>query len=143
MTLDCEVCSRARLSRDARFDGKFFIAVLSTKIYCRPICPARTSCESNVRYYQLLRLRLKRGFVHVCVADQNARPELRLGWELPTPSHELCASSGRPAWKTAGWKALQSTWEWVRAIFGDFSSSIWVQLPALWHRPAVCISLRS
>jgi AraC family transcriptional regulator of adaptative response / DNA-3-methyladenine glycosylase II len=42
---------RARISRDARFDGKFFIAVLTTGIYCRPICPAPRCKKSNVRYY--------------------------------------------------------------------------------------------
>lgn len=31
---------RAHLTRDIRFDGKFFVAVKTTKIYCRPICPA-------------------------------------------------------------------------------------------------------
>ena len=51
MGLDWRVCSRARLARDARFDGKFFIGVLTTKIYCRPICRSRTSQESNVRYF--------------------------------------------------------------------------------------------
>jgi AraC family transcriptional regulator, regulatory protein of adaptative response / DNA-3-methyladenine glycosylase II len=51
MSLDWEICSRARLARDARFDGKFYIAVLSTRIYCRPICPSRTSKEENVRYF--------------------------------------------------------------------------------------------
>lgn len=42
---------RARISRDARFDGKFFIAVLTTGIYCRPICPSPQSKKSHVRYY--------------------------------------------------------------------------------------------
>ena len=42
MTLDWRVCSRARLSRDARFDGKFFIGVQGSKVYCRSICPAPT-----------------------------------------------------------------------------------------------------
>ena len=79
MTLDCQVCSRARLSRDARFDGKFFIAVLSTKIYCRPICPARTSCESNVRYYPTAAAAAEAGF----------RPCLRCRPEC---------SPGTPAW---------------------------------------------
>jgi AraC family transcriptional regulator, regulatory protein of adaptative response / DNA-3-methyladenine glycosylase II len=46
-----EVLDRARRSRDARFDGRFFIAVRSTRIYCRPICPSRFSNDSNVRYY--------------------------------------------------------------------------------------------
>jgi AraC family transcriptional regulator, regulatory protein of adaptative response / DNA-3-methyladenine glycosylase II len=51
MSLDWRVCSRARLARDARFDGKFFIGVKSTRIYCRPICRSRTSKEENVRYF--------------------------------------------------------------------------------------------
>jgi len=51
MALDWQVCSRARLSRDARFDGKFFVGVLTTGIYCRPICRAPTAKEKNVRYY--------------------------------------------------------------------------------------------
>src|ERR1700692_4301023 len=44
-----EALDRARRSRDPRFDGKFFIAVLSTGIYCRTICPVRMSAA--VRFY--------------------------------------------------------------------------------------------
>jgi len=79
MNLDWQVCSRARLSRDARFDGKFFIAVLSTRIYCRPICPARTCNESNVRYYPSAAAAAEAGF----------RPCLRCRPE---------SSPGTPAW---------------------------------------------
>ena len=50
--LDPEVCRRARLSRDRRFDGEFFLAVRTTGIYCRPICPARAPVEKNVIYYK-------------------------------------------------------------------------------------------
>ena len=46
-----EVCRRARGSRDPRFDGRFFIAVTSTGIYCRTTCPARMPKEENVRYF--------------------------------------------------------------------------------------------
>ncbi|REL25926.1 DNA-3-methyladenine glycosylase 2 family protein [Thalassotalea euphylliae] len=46
------ICQQARLSRDARFDGKFYTAVLTTGIFCRPICPARAPKEENVRYFQ-------------------------------------------------------------------------------------------
>jgi len=46
-----EVCRRARLARDPRFDGRFYVAVLTTGIYCRPICPARPPAEENVRYF--------------------------------------------------------------------------------------------
>lgn len=49
--LDKEACRKARLARDPRFDGLFFIGVLTTKIYCRPICPAVSPKEHNVRYF--------------------------------------------------------------------------------------------
>ncbi len=49
--LNPEVCQKARLSRDPRFDGKFFTAVKTTGIYCRPICPATTPKEENVLYF--------------------------------------------------------------------------------------------
>ncbi len=49
--LDRETCRQARLARDARFDGRFFIAVRTTGIFCRPICPARSPREENVEYF--------------------------------------------------------------------------------------------
>lgn len=50
-TLDPELCYRAVQSKDARFDGWFFTAVTSTKIYCRPSCPAVAPKRANVRFY--------------------------------------------------------------------------------------------
>ena len=49
--LNNRALDRARISRDARFDGKFFIAITSTRIYCRPICPSPHARRSHVRYY--------------------------------------------------------------------------------------------
>jgi AraC family transcriptional regulator, regulatory protein of adaptative response / DNA-3-methyladenine glycosylase II len=49
--MDADVCYRAAQARDARFDGLFFIAVRSTKIFCRPVCPARTPLRRNVEFY--------------------------------------------------------------------------------------------
>ncbi|MBV8308441.1 MAG: DNA-3-methyladenine glycosylase 2 family protein [Gammaproteobacteria bacterium] len=49
--LNGEALDRARVSRDPRFDGKFFVAVTSTGIYCRPICPSRLARRTNVRYF--------------------------------------------------------------------------------------------
>jgi AraC family transcriptional regulator of adaptative response / DNA-3-methyladenine glycosylase II len=51
MTPDFDSCYRAVRSRDARFDGRFFTAVTSTGIYCRPICPSPTPLAANVRFY--------------------------------------------------------------------------------------------
>lgn len=49
--LDPEVCYRAVSSRDRRFDGTFWTAVHSTRIYCRPSCPARTPAASGVTFH--------------------------------------------------------------------------------------------
>lgn len=53
---------QARLSRDARFDGQFFVAVKTTNIFCRPICPAPSPKESNVVYYRTAPQALDEGF---------------------------------------------------------------------------------
>lgn len=49
--LDHDACYRAILIRDPRFDGRFFTAVRTTHIYCRPICPARTPRSENIIFY--------------------------------------------------------------------------------------------
>jgi AraC family transcriptional regulator of adaptative response / DNA-3-methyladenine glycosylase II len=51
MEIDATRCYRALLSKDARFDGRFFVGVTSTGIYCRPICPAPTPKPRNVRFF--------------------------------------------------------------------------------------------
>lgn len=46
-----DVCYRAIATRDVRFDGRLFIGVTTTGIYCRPICPARTPKRDNVTFW--------------------------------------------------------------------------------------------
>lgn len=77
--LDRGALDRARISRDPRFDGKFFIAVTSTGIYCRPICPSPSSKSANVLYYPTAAAAAEAGF----------RPCLRCRPE---------AAPGTPAW---------------------------------------------
>ena len=79
MTLDLQACSRARLSRDPRFDGKFFIGVVGSGVYCRSICPAPTAKEKNCRYFPTA----------AAAADAGFRPCLRCRPEC---------SPGTPAW---------------------------------------------
>jgi AraC family transcriptional regulator of adaptative response / DNA-3-methyladenine glycosylase II len=67
------------LSRDARFDGKFFIGVSGSGVYCRPICPAPTAKEKNCRYFATA----------AAAAEAGYRPCLRCRPE--------CAP-GTPAW---------------------------------------------
>src|SRR5271169_4246298 len=51
MLFDPEACFRAVRARDRRFDGRFFTAVSSTGIYCRPICPVRPPKRENMRFF--------------------------------------------------------------------------------------------
>src|SRR5215813_13993780 len=51
MDLDADACYRAISTRDARFDGRLFIGVKTTGIYCRPVCPARTPKRENVNFF--------------------------------------------------------------------------------------------
>lgn len=51
MDLDHDACYRALSTRDIRFDGRLFVAVRTTGIYCRPVCPARIPRPENVVFY--------------------------------------------------------------------------------------------
>lgn len=51
LTYDKNEFYRAHLARDPRFDGKFFVAVKTTMIYCRPTCPARKAHLENVEFF--------------------------------------------------------------------------------------------
>ncbi|HEY2145960.1 MAG TPA: AlkA N-terminal domain-containing protein [Steroidobacteraceae bacterium] len=51
MELDWNACYRAARARDRRFDGRFFVAITSTHIYCRPICTARPANRKNMRFF--------------------------------------------------------------------------------------------
>ena len=54
--------SKARKSRDRRFDGRFFVAVKTTGIFCRPVCPARLPDEKNVDYYRYAQQAIEQGY---------------------------------------------------------------------------------
>lgn len=81
MEMDTRAYDRARLARDPRFDGRFFIGVVTTGVYCRPICPASPK-TANVRYFPSAAAAAEAGF----------RPCLRCRPE---------ASPGTPAWSGA------------------------------------------
>jgi AraC family transcriptional regulator, regulatory protein of adaptative response / DNA-3-methyladenine glycosylase II len=46
-----EICYRALATRDIRFDGRLFVGVTSTGIYCRPVCPAKTPRPAHCRFF--------------------------------------------------------------------------------------------
>jgi AraC family transcriptional regulator, regulatory protein of adaptative response / DNA-3-methyladenine glycosylase II len=79
MQLDRQICERARLARDHRFDGLFFTGVHSTGVFCRPICPAPAPKPEHIVYYPSAAAAMAAGL----------RPCLRCRPE---------ASPGTPAW---------------------------------------------
>ena len=60
--MDTDACYRAILSRDRRFDGRFYTAVVTTGIYCRPVCPAPTPERRNVRFFDCAAAAEEAGF---------------------------------------------------------------------------------
>jgi AraC family transcriptional regulator, regulatory protein of adaptative response / DNA-3-methyladenine glycosylase II len=84
MDFEWQARRRARRARDVRFDGKFFVGILSTKIYCRPSCPVPTVKDKNIRYFPTAAAAAEAGF-RPCL---RCRPECSPGtpaW-LGTPS---------------------------------------------------------
>ncbi len=72
MRLDPDICYRALLSRDSRFDGRFYVGVDSTGIYCRPICRVRAPRRANCRFFVSAAAAERAGF-RPCL---RCRPEL-------------------------------------------------------------------
>lgn len=75
MKLDPDVCYRAVLARDIRFDGVFFVGVASTGIYCRTVCTARMPRRENCSFYPSAAAAEQAGF-RPCLL---CRPELAPG----------------------------------------------------------------
>jgi AraC family transcriptional regulator of adaptative response / DNA-3-methyladenine glycosylase II len=75
MSIDDDVCYRALIARDSRFDGVFFVGVKTTAIYCRPICTAKTPRRESCRFFGSAALAEQAGF-RPCL---RCRPELAPG----------------------------------------------------------------
>jgi len=95
LPLDFEVCRKARLSRDPRFDGTFFTAVKTTGIFCRSICPATPPKEINVTYFTTATEAASAGY----------RPCLR------------CRPDSAPG--SPAWKGVNTTLERAIALIND------------------------
>jgi AraC family transcriptional regulator of adaptative response / DNA-3-methyladenine glycosylase II len=67
-----DICYLALKARDPALDGRIFVAVTTTRIYCRPICPARTPKPENVRFYPSAAAAQEAGF-RPCL---RCRPEI-------------------------------------------------------------------
>lgn len=91
---DFETLYRAMASRDARFDGRFVVAVTSTGVYCRPSCPSRTPLARNVRFFPVAGAAEAAGFraCRRCRPDAApAAPEWRVRGDLVARALRLIA----------------------------------------------------
>lgn len=111
--LTAEVCARALNSRDARFDGLFYVGITSTNIYCRPICPARVSYPDRRRFFATAASAEGAGF-RPCL---RCRPELAPG-RAPV---DAVSQLARGAAERIGAGALNG--RSVRALAGEFGVS--------------------
>jgi AraC family transcriptional regulator of adaptative response / DNA-3-methyladenine glycosylase II len=91
MLLDADQCYRALRTHDSRFDGRFFVGVATTRIYCRPVCTARTPHRVNCRFFPSAAAAEAQGF----------RPCLRCRPEL-APGHSTVDANRRLAQSAAG-----------------------------------------
>ncbi len=70
--LEDAVCYKAVVASDTRFDGLFFVAISTTGIYCRPVCPARTARRSSCTFFPTAAAAERAGY-RPCL---RCRPEL-------------------------------------------------------------------
>lgn len=75
MWMDAEACYQALVTHDPRFDGRFFVGVSSTGIYCRPVCTVRRPRRENCTFFPSAAAAEKNGF-RPCL---RCRPELAPG----------------------------------------------------------------
>jgi AraC family transcriptional regulator of adaptative response / DNA-3-methyladenine glycosylase II len=76
MDMDDDACYRAIETRDRRFDGRLFVAVKTTGIYCRPFCPAPTPKRQNVRFFPTAAAAQEAGFRPCLRCRPETSPEL-------------------------------------------------------------------
>lgn len=108
----CAAFRQARLSRDVRFDGAFFVAVTSTGIFCRPVCPARVPQEQHVQYFCLAAQAMQAGFRPClrCRPDSApASPAWRgVGTTVQRAQHLLAAQPAQPVQQIAARLGISS-----------------------------------
>jgi AraC family transcriptional regulator of adaptative response / DNA-3-methyladenine glycosylase II len=90
-TLDTDTAWKALAAHDARYDGRLFVGVTSTRVYCRPICRVRTPRRENCRFFPNAALAEQAGF-RPCL---RCRPELAPGLSLMDSSHVLAQHAAR------------------------------------------------
>jgi AraC family transcriptional regulator of adaptative response / DNA-3-methyladenine glycosylase II len=141
---DEDACYRALTAHDARFDGHFFTGVISTGVYCRPVCRVRVPRRENCRFFNFAAQAEQAGF-RPCL---RCRPELAPGpgtWTTQDASGVLARQGARmldelaaTANETAPWSTWPSASVSATATCGAFSKRILVSHPCNTCKPGAC-----
>ena len=101
-----DVYERARLARDARFDGHFYVAVKTTGIYCRPICPANAPKSKNVSFFPSAAAASEAGFRPCLRCRPESAGHASMEWNLndrtARPASYIERHAGRWKRRSAG-----------------------------------------
>jgi AraC family transcriptional regulator of adaptative response / DNA-3-methyladenine glycosylase II len=89
MLLDDDQCYRALRAHDTRFDGRFFVGVSTTRIYCRPVCTARAPLRAHCSFYPSAAAAEAGGF-RPCL---RCRPELAPGYASVDANRRLAQAA--------------------------------------------------
>ncbi len=107
----------AMKAHDARFDGSFFTGVISTGVYCRPVCRVRTPKRENCRFFELAAQAERDGF-RPCL---RCRPELapqQQAWSIQDASATLAQHAARLLDDPNGWSDEPASIERLAARLG-------------------------
>ncbi len=91
MDLDADAAYLALKARDARFDGRLFVGVTSTGVYCRPVCRVRTPKRENCRFFDT-RAQAEAAAFRPCL---KCRPEIAPGLSAMDSSRTLADTAAR------------------------------------------------
>jgi AraC family transcriptional regulator, regulatory protein of adaptative response / DNA-3-methyladenine glycosylase II len=91
MNLDPDAAYLAIKARDARFDGRLFVGVTSTGVYCRPVCRVRTPLRKNCRFFDT-RAQAEAAAFRPCM---KCRPEIAPGLSQMDSSRTLADTAAR------------------------------------------------
>ena len=95
MDLDPADCYSALAAHDARYDGRFYVGVTSTGIYCRPVCRVRLPRRGNCRFFEHAAAAEQAGFRPCLRCRPELAPQGRMAWSIHDASSALAEQAAR------------------------------------------------
>ncbi len=95
MPIDADSAYQALTARDPRFDGRWFVGVTSTRIYCRPICRVRTPKRENCRFFETPAQAEASAFRPCLKCRPEIAPSAALPWSVMDASRTLAVQAAQ------------------------------------------------